>query len=67
MYVVAGANGNTGRVTAQRLLDAGKKVRLIVRDPKKVESFAARGAEVVVGSRGRECSGERSAARRVLT
>ena len=29
MYVVTGATGNTGSIIANRLLDAGKKVRVI--------------------------------------
>jgi uncharacterized protein YbjT (DUF2867 family) len=47
MYVVFGANGNTGKVAASTLLDRGKKVRVVARDPKKVADLAARGAEVV--------------------
>lgn len=49
MYVVFGANGNTGKVAASTLLDRGAKVRVVARDPKKVADLAARGAEVVVG------------------
>lgn len=48
MFVVAGVTGNTGSVVANKLLDAGKKVRVLVRDAKKAEAFKARGAEVVV-------------------
>jgi uncharacterized protein YbjT (DUF2867 family) len=48
MFVVAGVTGNTGSVVANKLLDAGKKVRVIVRDAKKAEALKARGAEVVV-------------------
>jgi len=48
MFVVAGVTGNTGSVVANKLLDAGKKVRVIVRDAKKGEVFKARGAEVVI-------------------
>jgi uncharacterized protein YbjT (DUF2867 family) len=47
MFTIFGASGNTGSVVARRLLDAGKKVRVVVRDPKKVA--ALRGAEVVTG------------------
>lgn len=47
MFTVFGATGNTGSVVASELLAAGKKVRVAVRDPKKVEALAARGAEVV--------------------
>lgn len=48
MFTVFGATGNTGSVVAERLLAAGKKVRVAVRDPKKVAALAAAGAEVVV-------------------
>ncbi len=48
MYVVTGATGNTGSVVANRLLDAGKKVRVIVRSAEKGAAFAKRGAEVAV-------------------
>ena len=47
-YAVVGASGHTGAVVASTLLDQGKKVRVIVRDPAKGERFAARGAEVAV-------------------
>ncbi len=50
MFVVLGANGHTGSIVANRLLDAGKKVRLFVRDASKVSALAKRGAEVSVGS-----------------
>ena len=48
MYVVTGATGNTGSVIANRLLDAGKKVRVIGRNQDKLKSFTARGAEAFV-------------------
>jgi uncharacterized protein YbjT (DUF2867 family) len=48
MYVVTGATGNTGSVIANRLLDAGKKVRVIGRNQEKLKSFTARGAEPFV-------------------
>ena len=47
MFTVFGASGNTGSVVAKRLLDAGKKVRLVVRDPNKVAALHSRGADVV--------------------
>ncbi len=49
MFVITGATGNTGSIVARKLLDAGQKVRLLVRDPKKVEALSARGAEVQTG------------------
>ncbi len=45
MYVILGATGNTGSVVANRLLDKGKKVRVVGRDSKKLEAFTSRGAE----------------------
>jgi uncharacterized protein YbjT (DUF2867 family) len=50
MFVVLGATGNTGSVVAERLLAAGKQVRVLVRDSKKAEGLAKKGAEVVTGS-----------------
>ena len=48
MYAVTGATGNTGRVVANRLLDQGKKVRVIGRSAERLQSFVARGAEAFV-------------------
>ncbi len=48
MYAVTGATGNTGKVVAQRLLDAGKQVRAIGRDEKRLESLKKAGAETFV-------------------
>jgi uncharacterized protein YbjT (DUF2867 family) len=48
MYVVTGATGNTGSVVAQRLLEHGKKVRVVVRSAEKAAAFAKQGAEVAV-------------------
>jgi uncharacterized protein YbjT (DUF2867 family) len=45
MYVVTGATGNTGRVVANRLLDQGKKVRVIGRNRERLQPFVAHGAE----------------------
>lgn len=47
MYVVFGANGNTGKVVASTLLARGEKVRVVARDAAKVADLSARGAEVV--------------------
>jgi uncharacterized protein YbjT (DUF2867 family) len=49
MFVVTGATGNTGSIVAGKLLEAGKSVRLLVRNPDKVQDLARRGAEVVRG------------------
>jgi len=45
MYVILGATGKTGSVVANRLLDKGKKVRVVGRDTKKLATFTSRGAE----------------------
>ena len=45
MYVIIGATGNTGSVIAERLLAAGQKVRVVGRDPKRLETFTEKGAE----------------------
>jgi uncharacterized protein YbjT (DUF2867 family) len=45
MYVITGATGNTGSVVAERLLSAGKKVRVVGRDPNRLERFTGKGAE----------------------
>jgi uncharacterized protein YbjT (DUF2867 family) len=50
MFVVTGASGRTGKIVAERLLDAGKRVRLFARDPERVRALQSRGAEVVTGS-----------------
>ncbi len=50
MFLVAGVSGNTGSKVADLLLSKGEKVRVIVRDAKKGEPWAARGCEVAVGS-----------------
>ena len=47
MYVVFGANGHTGSVVANKLIERGKRVRAVARDPKKLEPLRAKGAEVV--------------------
>lgn len=49
MFTVFGASGNTGSVVASRLLERGKQVRILVRDPAKVAALRAKGAEVVTG------------------
>src|SRR6266850_4310752 len=45
MYVILGATGNTGSEVARRLLDKGKRVRVVGRDNKKLATFASRGAD----------------------
>src|SRR6202051_824615 len=45
MYVILGASGNTGSIIANSLLSAGKKVRVVGRDPGRLQRFVDRGAE----------------------
>lgn len=45
MFVITGATGNTGSVAAEQLLASGQKVRVVGRDPKRLERFTQRGAE----------------------
>ena len=45
MYVITGATGNTGSVVAERLLAEGEKVRVVGRDPTRLERFTQKGAE----------------------
>jgi len=47
VYVVFGANGHTGSVVADKLIEHGNRVRAVARDPKKLEALRAKGAEVV--------------------
>lgn len=48
MYVVIGATGHTGSVVAEKLLSQGQKVRVLGRDPHRLERFTKKGAEAVV-------------------
>jgi uncharacterized protein YbjT (DUF2867 family) len=48
MYAVTGATGHTGKTVVQRLLGAGKQVRAIGRDEKRLESLKIEGAEPFV-------------------
>jgi len=45
MYVILGATGNTGSVVARKLLDKGKRVRVVGRDNQKLAPFVNRGAD----------------------
>lgn len=48
MIAIVGASGNTGGVVAEKLLQAGQKVRVIGRDIGRLERFTSRGAEAFV-------------------
>lgn len=50
MYVVTGATGNTGHVVAEKLLAAGKTVRVVGRDAAKLQPLVHKGAEPFVGN-----------------
>src|SRR5271168_1756527 len=45
MYVIMGASGNTGSIVANFLLSKGQKVRVIGRDPGRLQRFVEKGAE----------------------
>jgi uncharacterized protein YbjT (DUF2867 family) len=45
MYVITGATGNTGHIAAKRLLEQGKKVRVIGRRAEKLAALTALGTE----------------------
>lgn len=49
MYVITGATGNTGKIIAARLLEAGKRVRIISRSAEKAAELTGKGAELVIG------------------
>jgi uncharacterized protein YbjT (DUF2867 family) len=45
MYVIFGASGHTGSIIADFLLSKGEKVRVLGRDPGRLERFVRNGAE----------------------
>lgn len=47
--LVTGATGRIGSRFAQRLLDRGDRVRLLVRQPERAEALRQRGAELIAG------------------
>ena len=49
MYVITGATGNTGKIIASELLEAGKKVRIISRNAEKAKELTNKGAELFIG------------------
>ncbi|HTS70325.1 MAG TPA: NAD(P)H-binding protein [Terriglobia bacterium] len=50
MYAIVGASGNTGSTIAGKLLASGKKVRVIGRDPARLEGLVQKGAEAFVAN-----------------
>ena len=52
MFVITGANGQTGSVAMRRLLAGGHRVRAIVRRPEQCAAWREAGAEAVVADLG---------------
>ena len=52
MYAIIGASGNTGSVVTGRLLAHGEMVRVIGRDPSRLERFIEKGAEAMAADVG---------------
>jgi uncharacterized protein YbjT (DUF2867 family) len=50
LTVIVGASGHVGFIAAQRLLEAGRRIRAVGRDARKLEPLASRGAEIAAGS-----------------
>lgn len=48
LYVVTGATGRTGSAVVKTLLDAGKRVRVVVRDKPRGDVWSTHGVEVAV-------------------
>jgi len=52
MYAIIGASGNTGKVVAGKLLAHGEKVRVIGRDPSRLQHLIQKGADAVAADVG---------------
>jgi NAD(P)H dehydrogenase (quinone) len=52
MYAIMGITGRVGGLAAERLLDQGKQVRAILRNPEKAQKWRQRGAEVAIADYG---------------
>lgn len=50
MITIMGATGNTGRIAAETLLQAGKKVRVLGRSLDRLKPLADKGADAMAGS-----------------
>src|SRR5271154_1514289 len=48
MYAITGASGNSGHVVAEKLLKAGKKVRVIGRNAERLQGLTKQGAEAFI-------------------
>jgi uncharacterized protein YbjT (DUF2867 family) len=60
--LLAGSTGVLGGAIATRLLDSGRRLRLLARDAGRVRAFAERGAEVAIGDLTDRTSVERAMA-----
>jgi uncharacterized protein YbjT (DUF2867 family) len=49
MFLITGITGKVGGAAARHLLNKGKQVRALVRDPAKAAAWAAKGVELVEG------------------
>lgn len=49
MYIITGASGNTGRIIAEKLLAAGKQVKVLGRSADKLQPLVEKGAVAAVG------------------
>jgi uncharacterized protein YbjT (DUF2867 family) len=49
MFLITGITGNVGGAAARHLLQQGKQVRSLVRDPAKASAWAAQGVELMQG------------------
>jgi uncharacterized protein YbjT (DUF2867 family) len=49
MFVITGASGNNGSKVSGILLSQGQKVRVVARNPEKLQDLVKRGAEAAVG------------------
>ncbi|MEZ2133162.1 MULTISPECIES: NmrA family NAD(P)-binding protein [unclassified Sinorhizobium] len=56
MYAITGITGKVGATMARTLLDAGAKVRAVVRNPEKAGEWAALGCEIAVADMGDEAA-----------
>ncbi|WP_168790245.1 NmrA family NAD(P)-binding protein [Paraburkholderia aromaticivorans] len=50
MFAITGVTGQVGGAVARALLDAGHAVRAVLRDERKAEEWAKRGADVAIAS-----------------
>ena len=49
MFLITGITGKVGGATAQRLLDEGRTVRALTRDPDKAAEWSQKGVDIRQG------------------